>query len=365
MIPVRLAIQQRVLPNYRTQLFDSLAKECQHGCSVFAGEARAQEMVSSGELKVAQFSRAANTHIFSGSFYLCWQKGLIRWLKKFNPDVAIMEANPRYIHSLHAVNWMKRHDVKIIGWGLGSPSKQNKIESISKGFKKFLIAQYDAMITYSNKGKQEYCSLGYPDDKIFVAPNAVAPRPTEIPVQRPQAYEDGQPTILFVGRLQVRKRVDLLLRACAALKEANPHLWIVGDGPVRAELEKLAREIYPSAEFFGSVYGKDLDKFYLGADLFILPGTGGLAVQQAMAYALPIVVAEADGTQVDLVRQKNGWNVRPGDVKQLTSIIKQALNDPRRLRRMGLESFDIIQNQVNLEMMVDVFTKTISSVLER
>ena len=137
------------------------------------------------------------------------------------------------------------------------------------------------------------------------------------------------------------------------------------NGPVRAELEKLAHDIYPSAEFFGSVYGKDLDKFYLGADLFILPGTGGLAVQQAMAYALPVVVAEADGTQVDLVQQKNGWNVCPGDVDQLTETVKKALDDPKRLRRMGMESFDIIQNQVNLETMVDVFTKTISSVLER
>ena len=83
-----------------------------------------------------------------------------------------------------------------------------------------------------------------------------------------------------------------------------------------------------------------------------------------MAFALPVVVAEADGTQVDLVRQENGWNVIPGDVEQLTETIKKALDDPQRLRLMGIESFDIIQNQVNLETMVEVFIKTISSVLE-
>ena len=366
MIPVRLAIQQRVLPNYRTQLFDSLAKECQHGCSVFAGEARPEEMVSSGQLNIAQFFRATNIHLFSGSFYLCWQKGLIGWLKELNPNVTIMEANPRYIHSIHAINWMKRHDIKVIGWGLGSPSKHNRTETITQAFKKNLINKYDAMITYSNKGKHEYCSLGYPAEKVFVAPNAVATRPAAIPIQRPRVYEDDRPTILFVGRLQTRKRVDLLLAACAALKEAyRPRLWIVGDGPARADLEKLAHEIYPSAEFFGSVYGKELDKFYLGADLFVLPGTGGLAVQQAMAFALPVVVAEADGTQVDLVQQKNGWNVMPGDDEQLTSTIKQALGNPQQLRRMGMESFDIIQNQVNLETMVEVFTKSISYVVEQ
>ena len=41
---------------------------------------------------------------------------------------------------------------------------------------------------------------------------------------------------------------------------------------------------------------------FAGADLFVLPGTGGLAVQEAMSYALPVIVAKGDGTQEDLVR---------------------------------------------------------------
>ena len=109
--------------------------------------------------------------------------------------------------------------------------------------------------------------------------------------------------ILFVGRLQARKRVDALMRVCAALPEnEQPELWIVGDGPERATLEALAETMYPRARFYGAVHGPDLAPLFARADLFVLPGTGGLAVQEAMSYALPVIVAEADGTQSNLVR---------------------------------------------------------------
>src|SRR5258705_11408173 len=109
------------------------------------------------------------------------------------------------------------------------------------------------------------------------------------------------PTILFVGRLQERKRVDYLLRACAEM-DSITRLMIVGDGPQRASLETLAKEIYPTAEFIGSKYGAELKPYFAQADLFVLPGTGGLAIQEAMSHGLPVIVAKSDGTQDDLVR---------------------------------------------------------------
>ena len=149
--------------------------------------------------------------------------------------------------------------------------------------------------------------------------------------------------MLFVGRLQARKRIDALLRACAALPEGiHPRLWIVGDGPERQPLEALAAEIYPLAEFLGEKHDADLAPFYHGADLFVLPGTGGLAVQQAMSCGLPVMVAEADGTQADLVRAENGWLLPAGDDDALVRQLSAALSDPARLRRMGLASYRIV-----------------------
>ena len=98
----------------------------------------------------------------------------------------------------------------------------------------------------------------------------------------------------------------------------------------------------------------------MGADLFVLPGTGGLAVQQAMSYGLPVVVAEADGTQQDLVRPSNGWVVQPGDLTGLSSVLRVALSDVEHLRQLGAASYRIVSEEINLEVMVKVFLQSLS-----
>jgi glycosyltransferase involved in cell wall biosynthesis len=162
-----------------------------------------------------------------------------------------------------------------------------------------------------------------------------------------------------VGRLQIRKRVDALLHACAQFA-SNPRLVIVGDGPEREGLQSLAKKIYPSAEFVGARHGDELAPYFREADLFILPGTGGLAVQEAMSYGLPVIVAQGDGTQDDLVRPGNGWQIPPDDFGALLSTMKDALSDVARLRRMGEESYRIVKEEINIEKMVETFVTALN-----
>jgi glycosyltransferase involved in cell wall biosynthesis len=193
-----------------------------------------------------------------------------------------------------------------------------------------------------------------------VAHNAVSAAPVAAPDRRPETVDHA--TILFVGRLQARKRIDLLLKACAEMPEPKPRLVIVGDGPERGDLEQVARRVYPSAQFIGARHGDELKPYFAGADLFVLPGTGGLAVQEAMSHGLPVIVAKGDGTQDDLVRAGNGWQVPPGDYDVLVSTMKAALADVGRLRAMGKESFRIVSEEINLEKMVDAFVRALNSV---
>jgi glycosyltransferase involved in cell wall biosynthesis len=96
------------------------------------------------------------------------------------------------------------------------------------------------------------------------------------------------------------------------------------------------------------------------ADLFVLPGTGGLAVQEAMSYGLPVIVAQGDGTQNDLVRRENGWQIQPGNFEALLSTMKDALSDVARLRRMGEESYRIVKEEINIEKMVETFVTVLN-----
>jgi glycosyltransferase involved in cell wall biosynthesis len=204
--------------------------------------------------------------------------------------------------------------------------------------------------------------MGFPTEKICVAPNAAASRPSGPPPTRLPEFK-GKPNVLFVGRLQARKRLDLLLQACAALpKDLQPHLILVGDGPERGPLEALAKTIYPAAEFPGARHGPELVPYFAAADLFVLPGTGGLAVQEAMSYGLPVIMGKGDGTNDDLVRPGNGWQLPPDDPSALTNMLRTALSDVGRLRRMGAESYRIVKEEINLEKMVEIFLGAIQNV---
>ena len=81
-----------------------------------------------------------------------------------------------------------------------------------------------------------------------------------------------------------------------------------------------------------------------------------------MASALPLIAAEADGTQNDLVRPANGIQVTPGDLAELSAAITTLLSDPVRLREMGAESFRIVRDEINLEAMAAVFARAVEYV---
>ena len=85
-------------------------------------------------------------------------------------------------------------------------------------------------------------------------------------------------------------------------------------------------------------------------------------MQQALSYALPVIVAEADGTQQDLVRPGNGWQVVANDIAAREQTLSEALSDPARLRQMGAASYRIISEEINLENMVAVFLQALAAV---
>jgi glycosyltransferase involved in cell wall biosynthesis len=362
----RLGLVQRVLPAYRVPFFEALAGACSRGLGVFAGQPTPGEAIqTAGGLRGAEFVPAHNRHFLApdSSFYLCWQAGITRWLESWQPDALVVEANPRYLSTRMALRWMHSRRLPVLGWGLGAPTLGNSPFARLRNWERLsFLRGLDGVLAYSEKGRQEYLALGLDAHRVWAAPNAVAPRPTAPPVERPEAFS-GAPTVLFVGRLQRRKRLDNLLQACAALPEGlQPRLILVGDGPARGELSDLAQQVYPQAEFPGAQHGADLDPFFEAADLFVLPGTGGLAVQQAMAHGLPVVVAQGDGTQDDLVRPQNGWLIPPEDEGALVRVLREALSDPQRLRRMGAASFRRVSEEVNLEAMLAVFVQALTSV---
>ena len=368
--PGKVAVQQRVLPEYRIPFFDRLSAASGGGLELFAGKPRTGEGIVVGEeVADARLVSAKNVHIGRGGLYLCYQRGLKSWLKRFQPDVLVVAADPRLPATRSAVSYMKSINRPVVGWGLGvldDGERGGLLGSLRRRMRSQLFRSFDAVIGYGSKAAMDYEQYGVEPDRIFVAKNAVAD-PTRTArmdvISTDQAALDrwrarlglSRPTILYVGRLIKEKRLDMLIGACSRLGDTCD-LVIAGDGPDRGDLEQLANSEFPRAKFIGHVTGDELTRAFGASDLFVMPGLGGLAVQEAMAHGKPVIVAEADGTQLDLVKNgRNGLIVKPGDAIMLENAIRDCLLDPEALDRMGKESLAIATGEITIDSMVSVF----------
>ena len=105
-------------------------------------------------------------------------------------------------------------------------------------------------------------------------------------------------------------------------------------------------------------YGKDLTSYFIDADFYLLPGTGGLGVNEAMAYGLPIVSTEGDDTIIDLLFEgENGFFLdNQPSMEDIYNACKKVVNmDVKKLKKMGESSKKILREKATLQNMVSSF----------
>lgn len=228
----------------------------------------------------------------------------------------------------------------------------------------------DAHVNYVDAAKEVYGSYGVAPDRICVtrnSPDTDSMSRTEAALRAAgDAPQRHAQRLLHVGRLVAEKRVDLLLDAMAIVRGRLPQaeLVIVGDGPQRAAFEAQARRLGlgDAVRFAGPVYDpKELGRHFLSASVFVLPGLGGLSINEAMFYGMAIACSCGDGTEKFLVRESyNGSFFRAGDRNSLAEAILRLMSDPQELQRMGTRSREIIEREVNIRTVVEAYRKAFS-----
>lgn len=157
----------------------------------------------------------------------------------------------------------------------------------------------------------------------------------------------GVPVFLFVGRLEVDKNVDRVLRAAKlALKGADLQVIIVGKGKNEDDLRELAKslELGKSVIFTGKVSDTDLINLYSLTDVYLGSGTAelqGLSVMEAMAAHLPVLAANAVALPELVSNKVNGYLFEAND-KDLADKMLKILKDRKKLKEMGERSYKII-----------------------
>lgn len=172
----------------------------------------------------------------------------------------------------------------------------------------------------------------------------------------------SQPLLLYVGRLAPEKRVDLLRPIFKALPDAR--LAIVGDGPLRSELE--AHFAGTDTVFTGFLTGKALSSAYASADLFVFPSaseTFGNVILEAMASGLPTVAAAAGGP-VDLVAHDvNGLLFPAEDIDALVTCVQRCVLHPGYRHRLRQAALTFARSQ-SWEIVLDKLLEDYANVVE-
>jgi glycosyltransferase involved in cell wall biosynthesis len=161
--------------------------------------------------------------------------------------------------------------------------------------------------------------------------------------------EGDAPVVLFAGKLIDKKQPLRLIEAFARVRAQRPcALLIAGDGPLRGEAERLVAAFgLPDVRFAGFLNQGELPDAYAAADVFVLPSrlheTWGLVVNEAMNFALPVVVSDKVGCAEDLVRHgANGFVVRHDVTGELAQAIETLVSDAELRARFGAVSRRII-----------------------
>jgi len=221
----------------------------------------------------------------------------------------------------------------------GGPSR---LLELLKGYLGPVVEKLDARIAVSSTAR-DFAATYFPGEYVIV-PNGVDVdrfHPALAPFE--EFRDPGRVNLLFVGRLDPRKGVQLLIDAMPEVVErtqGRARLLIVGDSYLRGQFERsvpaLARD---AVRFLGHVPSADLPRWYATGDVFVSPASGnesfGIVLLEAMACGRPVVASDIPGYRSVVIPEANGVVFPPGDRAALAAALAGLANDPERRRALA------------------------------
>jgi len=189
-------------------------------------------------------------------------------------------------------------------------------------------------------------------------------------LKRTFAIPDNKPVLLYVGRLDKEKRIDVILRALPrVLSVTDVHLVLVGIGNEKQRLEQLTKKlgIQDAVTFTGFISDKDLPNIYRVADLFVIAGIAELqsiVTMEAMASGLPVVAVNAMALPELVHDGVNGYLFSNGDSQMLAEKVIAVISDRARQAQMSEKSLEIIKHH-DINKVVDKYESIYNKIISR
>lgn len=239
--------------------------------------------------------------------------------------------------------------------------------------RRYCYKKADGALVYASMGKELLPTYGIAPDKVFVTYNSTD-TDAMFSIKKQLSEENvilgkSDFRVIHVGRLVKWKRVDLLIEAFSKTIPSFPQaeLMIIGDGPEMEPLKKQVAElkIEEKVLFTGAIYDNKTIASHLSAStIYVLAGMGGLSINDAMTFGLPVICSVCDGTERDLViHNKNGFFFEENNAGDLAEKMLILLKDPALASKMGEESWKIIRDKINLDTVSDRYIKAYKQIL--
>lgn len=375
--PIRIYFITNIIPHYRVSFYQKISDLEPYELTVFHGYPELDSGSRVERNKKYKFRNLPVTSKFINisRFEIVWQNKIMSRIFKKRPDIIILSGTSGMITNWFILFWTRITKIKTLMWACGWESQN--INSFHYQMKKILLKIYfrfpNEILVYSTKAKKYLQTLGVPRNKIQVCHNGIEIEGTERiysvienkgRVLRSKEKTLGEVVFLYVGALLKEKQVDILLKAFRRIEnKRKSSLWIVGDGPYKRELISLSGKLgLKNIKFWGRIV-EDVDSYFSAADFFVLPGIGGLALNQAMYWMTPCICSEADGTEEDLVIEgSTGFRFKKNDVYDLACVMLKAadIKDTPKMRMLRENCRGLIKKRSNVDHMVSIFYSAIN-----
>ncbi|MBI3763745.1 MAG: glycosyltransferase family 4 protein [Chloroflexi bacterium] len=230
---------------------------------------------------------------FNGNFHLHYYPRLGRRIAETQPDVVHIDEEPYNFATLHALRLAKRHGAKTLFFSWQNLARQYPFPF--NWMERAVLNSADFAILGSHQAVEVWRAKGYRGPAAVIPQFGVDP---DIFAPRPSPGPEREFTVGYAGRFVEEKGIDLLLRAVVEL-EAPARLSLLGAGPARANLEKLARELNlgERVRFDDWIPSAQLPAYLLQLDTLVVPSRSrpnwkeqfGRVLIEAMACGVPVV----------------------------------------------------------------------------
>ena len=203
-------------------------------------------------------------------------------------------------------------------------------------------SRFSSYIAISRRQRELLIRTGIPEDKIRVIPHFIRQNP---------APAAGQPRrdVLYAGRLTQEKGVLQLVQAWELLSPPGRMLYLMGDGPLRGELERyISSRHLESIRLTGFIPHEEQGAVRAACGLSVAPSlweeTFGMVVLESWLHGTPVIVTPNGGLPELITHGRNGWIAQEPSVESLAETLHTALKQEERWPSMGAHGQQLLSS---------------------